>query len=234
MPGTSVVIVGLTNGTVYDVRLRSVDRSGNTVDADTLTYKVADAANAEKGWVSGGQVTPTNIPGSSLVWDQAQINNVFAGKVNADWIYTGSLKVGGGANMAKAITVVDAAGQTIGTWDANGITLLDPPRAGHAGNPGYKMTMNETGLRVWDMTVDPPFALVTIDPLGIDAGSIRFGSARGGHNLVPNSSFELGAFNTVVVTPNVWDTYAAHWSVSAKGDTNMATDGNSMYMGTIV
>ena len=153
--GTSVVIVGLTNGTAYDVRLRSVDRSGNTLDTDGLTYKVAD--QAEKGWVTGGTVTPTNIQGSTLYWDSVQVNNILSKGVNADYIKSGTLTVGGQTGtMAAAIKVVDPAGNIIGLWDANGITLTDPPRAGYAGHPGYKMTMDEGGLIVWDTTVDPP------------------------------------------------------------------------------
>ena len=60
-------------------------------------------------------------------------------------------------------------------------------------NPNYKLAIAESSLHIFDIT-DPaqPFAVVALTPLGIDASSITFGSARGGHNLVPNSSFETG------------------------------------------
>jgi hypothetical protein len=224
VPGTVFVAVGLTNGTTYDVRVRSVDRSGNTLDADTLTYKVDDAASAEKGWVSAGAVTPTAIPGSALVWDQAIIDSVFAGKLNADWIVTGNLKVGQGSADADAVTVYDAAGNVIGRWtSANGIEMFDP-----VANPTYKMTLDESGLFIWD-TSDAlnPFAVVSITPLGIDAASIRFGSARGGHNLVQNSSFELGAFGVTVVTPNKWDLTADFTATRNGADTNLTVVGGT-------
>jgi len=238
VPGTSIVIVGLTNGTLYNVRLRSVDRSGNTLDADGLTYQVAD--QPDKGWVTATDVTPTNIPGSTLFWDQAQVNAVMAGKVNADWITAGNLKVGSGG--ASGITVVDAKGQTIGLWNNTGITLLDPPQAAgpggvppaYAGNPNYKMTIDEAGLFIFDISdALNPIAVVSITPTGIDASSITFGSARGGHNLIPNSSYELGAFGQVVVTTYTWD-LAADWNATRNGaDTNITTGASALTMTTI-
>jgi len=236
VPGTVFVIVGLTNEQAYDVRLRSVDRSGNTLDpVDGLSYKIADLAAAEKGWVSGGTATPTALPASSLVWNDAIIGSIFSGKINADWIKAGSLTVGGQVgSMAAAIKVVDSAGQTVGLWDANGITLLDPPRAGYAGNPSYKMTIDEAGLFVWDISdALNPIAVVSITPNGIDAASITFGSARGGHNMIPNSSFELGAFGQTVITPNLWDV-AADWNATRVGaDTNITTGASNLTMTTV-
>jgi hypothetical protein len=258
--GTTVVVTGVANGTAYDVRLRSVDRSGNTLhDTGTLggdglpvyaTYKVADIANAEMGWVSAGQVTPVATPGSSLAWDQATINAVFAGKINADWIYTGTLLVGQGISDADAIRVVDSAGNTVGRWTSvptnlpagepggGRIEMFDPPRAadGYAGRPSYKMTLDTRGLIVWDMTnAASPIALATIGPLGIDAASITFGSARGGHNLLQNSSFELGAFGATTTTNSTWDV-AADWNAanSRQGsDVNVTTGAGALTMTTV-
>ena len=117
----------------------SVDLSGNTLNdtgADDTdgnpvfeTVKVADTVNnGEKGWVSGGTVSPTAIPANTLVWTDAMIQTLFTGKLSADWLTAGSLKVGGGGGKVAAITVVDSRGNIIGQWDGNGIQLLDPPR----------------------------------------------------------------------------------------------------------
>jgi hypothetical protein len=161
-----------------------------------------------------------------LVWDQVIINEVFASKLNADWLVSGSIKVGGGGGKVAAITVVDSEGQTIGSWDENGIALLDPPRPGYPGNPNYKMTLDESGLFIWD-TSDAlnPLKVVSITPLGIDAASITFGSARGGHNLVLNSSFELGAFSATAVINSTWDT-GTEWNAAGSrqgADINITT-----------
>jgi len=238
--GTMTVVVGLTNGTLYNVRVRSVDRSGNTLDADGFTYDVADPANSEKGWVSGADVTPAAIPGSSLVWDSATIAQVFAGKINADWILAGTLLVGQGIGTdADAIKVVDSRGNTVGRWTSlNGIEMFDPPRSAdsYAGRPSYKMTLDTRGLIVWDMT-DPstPIALATVGPIGIDAASITFGSARGGHNLAQNSSFELGGFAATATTTSTWDV-AADWNAAGSrqgADVNLTTGPNSLVMATV-
>jgi len=140
----------------------------------------------------------------------------------------------GGPSGASGITVVDVEGQVIGVWDANGIAITDPPHAGYAGNPNYKMTIDEAGLYIWDMSdANAPIPVVSITPAGIDAASIRFGSARGGHNLVQNSSFELGAFSATVVTPNKWD-IAADWNATRVGsDVNITTNAGNLTMTTI-
>jgi chitodextrinase len=249
--GTMTVVVGLVNGTLYNVRVRSVDRSGNTLDADTLTYDVGDLANSEKGWVAGADVTPTALPGSALVWDAATIAQVFAGKINADWILAGSLVVGQGANTdADAIKVVDSKGNVVGRWTSvptnipggepggGRIEMFDPPRAadGYTGQPNYKMTLDTRGLIIWDTTDKVnPIALATVGPLGIDAASITFGSARGGHNLIQNSSFELGAFAATLTTTSVWDVLA-DWNAAGSrqgADINITTGAGALTMAAV-
>ena len=257
--GTVFVIVGLTNSTTavpvaYDVRLRSVDNSGNvftgTFDGsgNPISAKVDDSASAELGWVSAGTLSPSALPGSALIWDSAALNTVFAHKVNADWIEAGNLKVGQGSADADAITVYDARGNIVGKWSSvptnvpagepggGRIEMYDPPRPqdSYAGRPTYKMTLDTRGLIVWDTTTPAaPIALATVGPLGIDAASITFGSARGGHNLVQNSSFELGAFASSQVVHRTWDV-AADWNTSRLGsDTNITTNASTLTMTTV-
>jgi hypothetical protein len=239
--GTVLVVAGVSNGASYDVRVRSVDTSGNTLndtgaddsDGNNIyeTVKVADAVNnGEKGWVTGGTVSPTAIPADTLVWTNAMIANLFAGKLSADWLTAGSLHVGAGVGQVVAITVVDSGGNPIGTWDTNGIALLDPT------DPTYKMTLDEDGLFIWDLTNPAlPVAVVSITPLGIDASSVTFGKMRGGHNLVQNSSFELGAFSAQATTNNTWD-LAADWNAAGSrqgADINLTTGASTITMTAI-
>jgi len=153
------------------------------------------------------------------------IEDVFAGELNADWITAGSLRVGGSGGNASAIEVFDSAGEPIGRWDTDGITVLDPT------NEGYSLVITEAGLSIWDRT-DPanPLEVVRMTPLGIDAGSITFGSARGGHNLVQNSSFEMGAFGVSAIVNNVWDV-TADWNATRLGtDTNITVGASTLTM----
>jgi hypothetical protein len=218
--GTTMVVTNVNNGFAYDVELRSVDTSGNTKDAAGVSYRVSD--HPDDGWVDAGSVTPTAVPGNALVWDAAIIEDVFAGNINADWISAGTLRVGGGAGNAVAITVVDSSGNVLGRWSEDGIEIFDPD------NDQYKMMLDEDGLVIWAGLGTPDaYEAVRITPVGIDAASITFGSARGGHNLVQNSSFELGAFGTSAVVANVWDLTADFTATRLGSDTNITISGGT-------
>jgi hypothetical protein len=230
--GTLIVITGLTNDVVYDVRLRSVDRSNNTLhDTGTVDingdpiYETVKATDPDKGWVGGFTGTPTAIPGNALVWDEAIIESIFAGNIDADWITAGTLRVGEGSGRAAAIEVFDSLGNLVGRWSTDGIEVLDPT------NPQYKMLITEASLTIFDLT-DPgnPIERVRLTPLGIDAASVTFGSARGGHNLVQNSSFELGAFGASTVISSSWDVIADWNATRVIADTNLNSDGNTLFI----
>jgi hypothetical protein len=257
--GTLVVITGVQNSdpaavppvvVVYNVRLRNVDTSGNVLhqtgtDAGGLPIYAKPSPKAtdpDVGWVTAPDAVPTALPGSALIWDSATIAQVFAGKINADWINAGTLKVGAGApGQAVGIEVYNTAGKLVGRWTGgtlnpdgtanldglpNGIEIYDPA------NPKAKLRLTAAGLVVYN---DLPNATqaVTITPQGIDAGSVTFGSARGGHNFVLNSSFEMGAFSAQVQTDSSWDV-KADWDASRVGvDINMnATAAGTLTIGS--
>lgn len=222
--GSLIVVTNLVNDVTYDIRLRSVDRSGNVQGADGTMGTTGDP---EFGWTDIVQGTPVAIPGDALIWTDAMIENLFADKINADWIYTGTLHVGTGSNDADAITVYNSDGEVIGRWTPGGIEVLDP-------NNDYGMKITEASLSIFTGYGTPtPVKVVDITPLGIDAASVTFGSARGGHNLVPNSSFELGAYGVIDIRNSVWDVIA-DWNASRFiADTNIGNDGNSLYMAVV-
>jgi hypothetical protein len=116
----------------------------------------------------------------------------------------------------------------IGRWSTDGIEVFDPT------NPQYKMVIAESELTIWDLS-DPgnPDRRVHLTPLGIDAASITFGSARGGHNMILNSSFELGRFALSQVVEHNWDV-AADWDATRVGsDTNVTTGSTSLTMTSV-
>jgi hypothetical protein len=181
------------------------------------------------------QATPTAIPGNALVWDSAIIEDVFAGEIDADWIQTGTLSVGVGAGNADAIMVYNNEGELIGRWSGEmsddpvprpiGIEVLHPD------NPDYRLRIDDSSLRIYNDLSGVP--IVSITPLGIDAASVTFGSARGGHNLVQNSSFEMGSFSVSAITPHIW-TVSADWAATRLGsDTNLTTGASAITMTTI-
>jgi hypothetical protein len=250
--GTLIVLTPLQNTTpedpmTYDIRLRSVDTSGNTRD-ELGSVKAAD--EPERGWVdTDGAGQPIQevaipVPGNALVWDEAIIEDVFAGNINADWITAGTLHVGGRPSSAGQIEVYDAGlpalpgdpipdpvpPRLIGVWDKDGILIRKPE--GRTDNSRYEMRISDSSIVITDL--EDGFDPVTIQPLGIDAASITFGSARGGHNLVLNSSFELGAFGVVALADTLWD-LAADWNAYRQGaDVNITVGASSLSMATVV
>jgi hypothetical protein len=262
--GTMAVVAGVSNDVLYHVRLRSVDTSGNvqTGALDGSGNPISgDVSDDTIGWANAPDVTPTKIPASSVVWTEADIETLFAGNINADWIETGTLRVGNvprdPADPTKlkpvapdsldrtdvAVAVYDHAGNLVGLWTAPNSTLVPPQPGGiqimrpaPAGQPQYALRITDSSLVIQDVT-DPahPIAVVTANPLGIDAASITFGSARGGHNMVQNSSFEMGAFIQSVPTNSQWDV-AADWNAAGSrqgADTNVTTGASALSMTAI-
>jgi hypothetical protein len=223
--GTVLVIGQLQNGVTYDVRVRSVDASNNTLhDTGTLdadgnkVYETRSADEDEVGWVIAGGERTAGVPGSALIWDEAMFNALFSGYISADMIAAGDLTVGGGAGVGT-ISIVDSNGNPYGTLGPDGFRIQDPA------NPSFVMEMTKQGIVIWDYTdQNNPQRIVTIGPNGIDAASITFGSQRGGHNMIPNSSFELGTLGVSAAQSLVWET-AFDWEASRVGsDVNITTD----------
>jgi hypothetical protein len=176
--------------------------------------------------VNAGLATPTALPADALVWEEGMFEKLFAGHLSADWLTGGSLTVGG-QNHVDAITVINSQGQTMGTWSSDGLRIL-------GANPNFYLVISESGLKIVDATNPTnPVDRVTLSPLGIDAASITFGSARGGHNLIQNSSFELGSFAQTQTSYYAWDVQA-DWLASLVSDLNVTVDGEgNLRMGTV-
>ena len=242
-----VVITGLVNGDArdpkaLDIRVRAVDTSDNTrtgvVDGITGQPESKKASeNPEAGWVNAPQGLPTAIPGSALIWTEAVIEDVFAGNLNATWITSGAMRVGPAPEVTAEdvvgdprIEVYNLDGKLVGRWGPAGIEIMDP------GTATTKMVITDASLIIYTgYETDDEFEAVRITPLGIDAASIRFGSMRGGHNLVANSSFEMGAFTSTTGKTSTWDV-AADWNAvgSRQGaDVNITVDPTSLRMTTV-
>lgn len=259
---TVLVISGLANGDGRDpkaveFRLRSVDLSGNTLnnlnvpDPDgSPTYesvKVDDPTSDEKGWVTidflGAPLVanPTAMAGNALLWNEAIIEDVFAGAINASWITSGALRVGNAPPVLSAdtvgdprIEVYDADGNLVGRWSQDGIEVMDPA------NDDYKLIITDSGLTIWnDWTQKDALGnslawqSVRLTPAGIDAASITFGSMRGGHNLVLNSSFEMGNFSAASVKTSGWDLKADYDAGRVGADVNLTVGASTIAMTAI-
>ena len=173
--------------TTYFFQVRTVDTSGNA----------SDWSNQAGDYVSEN---PSLITTADIAYNSILAGHISAGGIEAEKITSGTLKIGGSTNSPDYLLVYDATGQEIGRWDATGLTIADP------GEPNKVIQIIDGVLR---FSTDTGATWGTaIDATGIVADSIKSGSIPGGHNPVPNSSFELAPFATINVT--TW-TSAADW-----------------------
>ena len=84
-------------------------------ESQTIWKMTADAFSVS---TDGGHTWNAGFDSSG----NAVVNVLNAIGVNADWIHGGTLYLGGNNNINGAIKIYDASGNTIGTFDKNGIT----------------------------------------------------------------------------------------------------------------
>ena len=121
------------------------------------------------------------------------------------------------------IIVYDADGEEIGRWGPEGLYITDES------NPLAKIRLVNGELQFAnenDATGQPMWR-TAISADGIWADAIRIGTAPGGHNRVPNSGFELAAFQTPLT--NVW-TSTTHWTATIGTDVNVTKTGSALVM----
>lgn len=173
---TTVWVTGLTPDVRYWFAVQAVDRSGNESDfsADVL---------AETSCV------PTQVGAADIAANTISAAHITTSGLTADIIKTGILALGTVSGIADGIDVYDAGATTankkVGQWDEDGIKIYSST------DQSDYIHITEASLTVYSNGV--PVTAITTS--GIDASAINFGRLAGGHNLVPNSSFEVGAFS---------------------------------------
>lgn len=193
---TGVVASGLDLDTTYYFQVRAVDRSGNVRTSATVSTAVQADAYPDAGWSNDGTdeeyitVIPSAVPSADMAFTSVITATLSAtSQIDAASIVAGVLKVGGAVNAAEYVVVYNSSGDEIGRWDENGLLIKDP---------------NNTDLQMFFVDGVLKFSQdggtswgTAIDANGIHADAITLGTAPGGHNAIPNSSFELSAFATL-------------------------------------
>lgn len=233
--GTTVIVPdlaagsadGTTPATTYHVEIRAVDRSNN-VRTSAGDPTPVDAGNfPEAGWSVPVTGTPTLIGGSSdIAYLSILAEHISTVGLTADLIKAGTLRVGGYAFAPDYLIVIGPDGSTeIGRWDANGLVIVDPASTpGSPGSPTANAVRFLNGAMEFSETYNPfdpadvgTFWTTAIDATGIRADVVKLGTAAGGHNAVPNSSFELALFASLL---------AASWEADNPWATTIGTDVN--------
>lgn len=235
---TSVVINGLTPGVTYWFQVRAVDVDGNTA-ADTLTPPTMVNANdnPEVGWCAAVSDVPLKVGTDDIAADTIVSNFLKTGQIDASMINTGTLSVGA-SGQPPEFEVHASDGRLLARWNADGLLLVDTDIAGQAVWLTAGQIKLTTGLIQTGGTPDnPTYDLVNtvwtvgITGDGINAEAITYGTSPGGHNIIPNSGFELTAFATI--STKVW-TAAADWGSDIAGSrVNMTVTGADLTMTTV-
>lgn len=208
---TAIVIDGLGADTTYYVQVRAVDRSGNASD---WSNQVGDYKTAIPTLVGSADVAFNSVITATLSASSS---------IDATSIKAGTLSVGGGIDRPDYLLVYDSTGQEIGRWDEYGLLVKDPANSQRQMKlVGGVMSFTQDGGATWGTAISAD---------GIRADSILLGTAPGGHNAIPNASFELSAFNQLATV--VWTT-AANWQAHIAGsDVNINDSGTELTMTTV-
>ena len=220
--GTVVVITGLEVNATYHFQVRAVDTSGNVVTSDVDPTPVKADSNPSAGWTAAVQGTPGMITGDDIAAGTILANHISAAGLDASIITAGTLSVGGLPNTADFINVYNAAGQLVASINETAVEFRDPT------NPLRRLRFaagvlqfSENGGSTWTTSISAD---------GIVADSIKLGASPGGHNAIPNASFELSAFSTVL--SKIW-TVTADWTATIGTDVNVDKSTAELRMSTV-
>ena len=214
------------------------DAIGSQHIADLAILEDALADNAIKrrhladqavgtGEIETGSITAQLIAALTIISDNIQTGAITADKINAAGISalqitSGTLRIGGLTRTPDIIDAFDDLGNLIFRLDEDGLLLIDSEDSNNRirwrdGVLGFTSDGDLEELATYGTTITGE---------GIRADSIKVGIAPGGHNLIPNSSFEISPFTTGLT--HTWPTDAA-WG-TAVATVNMNTGGGSLTM----
>lgn len=183
---TTIWISGLNPGTRYWFRVAALDRSKN-MSAYTSDSSVAPVTYAD----------PTQVGSADIAANTISSSMISTSGLDANVIKTGLLVLSTNlANYADGIQVFDNSATTqdkmVGWWDEGGIRVYSSTdKSDYILITAASIKVVSNGTTTTAITTD-----------GIDASAINLGRLSGGHNLVPNSSFEVGAFSSETSASN--------------------------------
>jgi hypothetical protein len=167
-------INNLTPGQQYWFDVGAVDRSENASDQCTPVAATPLAVGETSGDIGAGTITT---------------EMVHADGVNANIIKTGYLAVEAGlATRMDGIRIYSTGSgnhaDIVAYWDEDGLVIYE------YGDSSRYVRISYDGITLHDGAD----IVAAITPDGIDAAALRFGLMPGGQNMIPNSSFENGAY----------------------------------------
>jgi len=227
-----MLIVTDLDPVLYYFQVRAIDRSNN-VQTSAADPTAVDADKfPEAGWsnVAGDYktATPTLIGAADVAFNSVLTSILTANEINADDIEAGTLSIGGLPDTPDFLLVYNTNGQEIGRWDQYGLLIVDPANTTRAMRLRNGV-LSFTNAYVGPATPEADWS-TALSADGISADAIKLGTAPGGHNAMPNASFELSAFG--VTLEKLWD-IAADWGATIGTNVNVDTGAASLSMTTV-
>lgn len=228
--GTIAIIDGLTEDITYYVQVRAVDRSGNVRTSQADSTAVPALANPDAGWSDDGTDqphttgVPTLIGAADVAFNSVVTGMLSTGTLEADSIVGGTLTVGGSASAVSYLIVKDAGSVELLRIDQYGLIAVDPTATNKA------MRYWKGSLQFSDAYTGDPSTTTWTTALSADglvADVIKLGSQPGGHNMVPNSGFELSPY--AVEHTTTWTT-TADFGASIGTPINVTATGDTLQM----
>lgn len=213
--------------------------------------------------VSPVRATPSQIGASDVAFNSLMAQIIDTNTLLADNIQGGNFVIKSRTAPEQSTYLTVYKGTTvIGRWDENGLivrggtTSAEKARAVRFLDGAVQFTdqfVTDDAMSGYPRSVaggDPAdedtYWTTSIDAQGINASAILFGMMPGGHNSIPNASFELVPFPTSTPASFVWDTSTEFGSDTPTGtriagtNLNTTTSGNTLalsvitYAGTVV
>lgn len=208
-----IVITGLDPAKTYYFEVRSGDNSGN------WSAWSNDAAGL---YVSA---RPSAIGAADIAAGSITADRIAASGIDASLVTTGTLKIGGAstAQYPDFLLIYDSTGREIGRWDANGFLIKDT-----ANTLRQMRLLNGTMSFSGDGGVTWTTA---IDAFGVRADAILLGTMPGGHNAMPNASYELAAFVSSITV--IWETNQP-WATTIGTDVNVTKNTADLRLTTAI
>lgn len=185
----------------------------NSVAQANLQDMSVGTEQLQVGSVQTDQLAAFCVTTEKILAGQITAELIAASGLLASQITAGTLSIGGTAGTPDILNLYNDAGELIGVFDENGVLLIDPD------NQDLRMRFKDGVL---EFTSDGSLgALATwstaISAAGIRADSIQVGIAPGGHNMLPNSSFEVSEYSSGL---------SKTWSSTADFSGTIGTDVN--------
>lgn len=216
----------LMDGQIGTDQIGTAVITATNIAPDSISTPMLQAGSVSALALAAGAVEADKIAANAVVVGKIAAGAVTAASIDAAGISADALKTGtlsvGGTGRTQYVVVYNAASEEIGRWDAVGLLIKDPTNTARQVRlvDGVMAFTQDSGA-TWQTALSAD---------GITADSIRLGTAPGGHNAVPNSSFELAAFTTPLA--KLW-TLTADWQATIGTDVNVDKSTGDLKMTTV-